>query len=114
MDRAHPDRARGAADRTLRPHARGEPGRNDRRPPTPRAPPLGLRGVGADQAPARARTAGAGGMNAPTAPRLLLATGLSRAGKSPVLRVLADLGWQAVDHLPLPLLAPPIKTPAPR
>src|SRR3546814_6616982 len=70
MDRAHPDRARGAADRTLRPHARGEPGRNDRRPPTPRAPPLGLRGVGADQDPARARTAGAGGMNAPTAPRL--------------------------------------------
>src|SRR3546814_4648666 len=82
MDRAHPDRARGAADRTLRPHARGEPGLNDRRPPTPRAPPLGLRGVGADQDPARARTAGAGGLNAPTAPRLLLVTGLSGAGKS--------------------------------
>src|SRR3546814_2502054 len=111
MDRAHPDRARGAAARTLPPHARVEPGRNDRRPPTPRAPPLGLRGVGADQDPARARTAGAGGMNAPTAPRLLLVTGLSGAGKSTVLRVLEDLGWEVVDNLPLSLLEPLIEAP---
>src|SRR3546814_7708166 len=74
----------------------------------------GLRGVGADQDPARARTAGAGGMNAPTAPRLLLVTGLSGAGKSTVLRVLEDLGWEVVDNLPLSLLEPLIEAPVHR
>lgn len=37
-------------------------------------------------------------------PRLLLVTGLSGAGKSTVLKVLEDLGWEVVDNLPLSLL----------
>ena len=37
-------------------------------------------------------------------PRLLLVTGLSGAGKSTVLKVLEDLGWEVVDNLPLALL----------
>src|SRR3546814_10708902 len=53
-------------------------------------------------------------MNAPTAPRLLLVTGLSGAGKSTVLRVLEDLGWEVVDNLPLSLLEPLIEAPVHR
>ena len=45
-------------------------------------------------------------------PRLLLVTGLSGAGKSTVLRVLEDLGWEVVDNLPLSLLEPLIEAPA--
>lgn len=37
-------------------------------------------------------------------PRILFVTGLSGAGKSTALRTLEDLGWEAVDNLPLPLL----------
>lgn len=37
-------------------------------------------------------------------PRLLLVTGLSGAGKSTVLKVLEDLGWEVVDNLPVALL----------
>jgi len=44
-------------------------------------------------------------------PRLLLVTGLSGAGKSTVLRVLEDLGWEVVDNLPLSLLEPLIEAP---
>ena len=40
-------------------------------------------------------------MSDPAAPRLLLVTGLSGAGKSTVLKVLEDLGWEVVDNLPL-------------
>ncbi len=47
-------------------------------------------------------------------PRLLLVTGLSGAGKSTVLKVLEDLGWEVVDNLPLSLLEPLIETPAQR
>src|SRR3546814_16215095 len=79
-----------------------------------RATALGLRGVGADQDIARARTAGARGMSAPAEPRLLLVTGLSGAGKSTVLRVLEDLGWEVVDNLPLSLLEPLIEAPVHR
>ena len=43
-------------------------------------------------------------MSDPAAPRLLLVTGLSGAGKSTVLKVLEDLGWEVVDNLPLALL----------
>ena len=53
-------------------------------------------------------------MTAPAPPRLLLVTGLSGAGKSTVLRVLEDLGWEVVDNLPLSLLEPLIEAPAPR
>ena len=35
---------------------------------------------------------------------ILLVTGLSGAGKSTVLKTLEDLGWEAVDNLPLALL----------
>jgi UPF0042 nucleotide-binding protein len=38
------------------------------------------------------------------APRILLVTGLSGAGKSTVLKTLEDLGWEVVDNLPLSLL----------
>jgi UPF0042 nucleotide-binding protein len=37
-------------------------------------------------------------------PRVLVVTGMSGAGKSSVLKVLEDLGWEAVDNLPLSLL----------
>lgn len=44
-------------------------------------------------------------------PRLLLVTGLSGAGKSTVLNVLEDLGWEVVDNLPLALLEALIAAP---
>ena len=47
-------------------------------------------------------------------PRLLLVTGLSGAGKSTVLKVLEDLGWEVVDNLPLALLEALIDAPARR
>ncbi|WP_294389896.1 RNase adapter RapZ [uncultured Sphingomonas sp.] len=37
-------------------------------------------------------------------PRILLVTGLSGAGRTTVLKTLEDLGWEAVDNLPLGLL----------
>src|SRR5437764_12394871 len=37
-------------------------------------------------------------------PRLLLVTGMSGAGKSPVLDALEDMGWDIVDNLPVDLL----------
>ena len=43
--------------------------------------------------------------------RLLLVTGMSGAGKSTVLNTLEDLGWEAVDNLPLPLLDHLLSTP---
>jgi UPF0042 nucleotide-binding protein len=43
--------------------------------------------------------------------RLVLVTGLSGAGKSSALRVLEDLGYEAVDNLPLSLLTQLLKTP---
>ena len=33
-------------------------------------------------------------------PRLLVVTGMSGAGKSTVLQVLEDLGWEAHDKIP--------------
>ncbi len=50
----------------------------------------------------------------PAEPRLLLVTGLSGAGKSTVLKVLEDLGWEVVDNLPLALLEALIDAPAKR
>lgn len=47
-------------------------------------------------------------------PRLLLVTGLSGAGKSTVLKVLEDLGWEVVDNLPLALLDALIEAPVRR
>ncbi|MEE4289545.1 MAG: RNase adapter RapZ [Erythrobacter sp.] len=42
----------------------------------------------------------------PTDPqRLLLVTGLSGAGKSTVLAVLEDLGWETIDNFPIRLLS---------
>ena len=38
------------------------------------------------------------------APRLLLVTGMSGAGKSTVLDALEDMGWDVVDNLPVDLL----------
>ena len=46
--------------------------------------------------------------------RLLLVTGLSGAGKSTVLKVLEDLGWEVVDNLPLSLLDALLDAPAGR
>ena len=40
----------------------------------------------------------------PTAARVLLVTGMSGAGKSSTLKALEDLGFEAVDNLPLSLL----------
>ncbi len=42
---------------------------------------------------------------------VLLVTGLSGAGKSTALKALEDLGYEAVDNLPLSLLAPLLSAP---
>ena len=36
--------------------------------------------------------------------RVVLVTGLSGAGKTTALRVLEDLGWEAIDNFPIRLL----------
>ncbi len=41
-----------------------------------------------------------------SAPRLVLVTGMSGAGRSLALRMLEDLGFEAVDNLPMALLTP--------
>ena len=46
--------------------------------------------------------------------RLLLVTGMSGAGKSTVLNTLEDMGWEAVDNLPLSLLDHLLSTPPAR
>lgn len=46
--------------------------------------------------------------------RLLLVTGLSGAGKSTVLNVLEDLGWEVVDNLPVALLGALLDAPVSR
>jgi UPF0042 nucleotide-binding protein len=56
--------------------------------------------AGAGRQPARRRAA-----KAPGAARVLLVTGMSGAGKSSALKTLEDLGYEAVDNLPLSLLA---------
>lgn len=43
-------------------------------------------------------------MNAPRPKRILLVTGMSGAGKSTVMNCLEDMGWEAVENLPLGLL----------
>jgi len=50
----------------------------------------------------------------PGAAPVLLVTGLSGAGKSTALKILEDLGFEAVDNLPLSLLAPLVAAPAER
>ena len=40
----------------------------------------------------------------PPTQRILLVTGLSGAGKTTALRVLEDLGWEAIDNFPIRLL----------
>ncbi len=47
-----------------------------------------------------------------TPPHLLLVTGLSGAGRTTVLNTLEDLGWEAVENLPLSLLDPLLQAPA--
>ena len=46
--------------------------------------------------------------------RILLVTGLSGAGRTTVLKTLEDLGWEAVDNLPLSLLDRLLSSPAPQ
>lgn len=53
-------------------------------------------------------------MNDVRDPRLLLVTGLSGAGKSTVLKVLEDLGWEVVDNLPVALFDALLDAPAGR
>lgn len=49
----------------------------------------------------------------PARQRVLLVTGLLGAGKTTALKVLEDLGWEAVDNFPLRLLDTLIDSPAP-
>ena len=44
--------------------------------------------------------------------QILLVTGLSGAGKTTVLKVLEDLGWEAIDNFPIRLLGRLIDSPA--
>lgn len=41
--------------------------------------------------------------------KLMLVTGMSGAGKTTALRVLEDLGWEAVDNFPIRLLRPLVR-----
>ena len=41
--------------------------------------------------------------------KLMLVTGMSGAGKTTTLRVLEDLGWEAVDTFPVRLLRPLVR-----
>ncbi len=52
----------------------------------------------------RSTTSLAGQVVAPVARRVVLVTGLSGAGKASTLRVLEDLGYEAVDNAPLALI----------
>jgi UPF0042 nucleotide-binding protein len=47
-------------------------------------------------------------------PRILLVTGLSGAGRTTVLKTLEDLGWEAVDNLPISLLDRLLSSPTPQ
>ncbi|AKM07296.1 RNase adapter RapZ [Pelagerythrobacter marensis] len=49
----------------------------------------------------------------PDRQRILLVTGLSGAGKTTALRVLEDLGWEAIDNFPIRLLGRLIGPPNP-
>jgi len=46
--------------------------------------------------------------------RILLVTGLAGAGRTTVLKTLEDLGWEAVDNLPLSLLDRLLSSPTPQ
>jgi len=46
--------------------------------------------------------------------RILLVTGLSGAGRTTVLKTLEDLGWEAVDNLPISLLDRLLSSPTPQ
>lgn len=56
------------------------------------------------KAPGGGRKRPAGGERAARAPQLVIITGLSGSGKGTVLKALEDLGYYAVDHLPLDLI----------
>ncbi len=58
-----------------------------------------------DQASADPRDAGRSPADADGGTRVLLVTGMSGAGKSSALKALEDMGYEAVDNLPLSLLA---------
>ena len=46
--------------------------------------------------------------------RILLVTGMSGAGRTTVLKTLEDLGWEAVDNLPISLLDRLLSSPTPQ
>jgi RNase adapter protein RapZ len=56
---------------------------------------------------------GAGKVAETRSERLLVVTGMSGAGRSTALKVLEDLGYEAVDNLPLSLLPNLLAAPAP-
>jgi len=56
---------------------------------------------------------GAGGLAGTRSERLLVVTGMSGAGRSTALKVLEDLGYEAVDNLPLSLLPSLLAAPTP-
>ena len=59
--------------------------------------------------PSKART----GSHAPAQTRVVLVTGMSGAGRSSTLKALEDLGYEAVDNLPISLLSRIARPPAP-
>lgn len=68
--------------------------------PVPRAAAAGKR----PGRPAPASRARAGRADRQKRARVVLVTGLSGAGRSSALKMLEDLGYEAVDNLPMPLL----------
>lgn len=63
-----------------------------------------------DRPPAKARSAKA---RSALRTRVILVTGMSGAGRSSALKTLEDLGYEAVDNLPISLLSRLVRPPAP-
>ena len=82
---------------------------NDAAPPKLRLPMTGLAGAGLE---------GQGSDGVSKTTRVLVVTGMSGAGKSSALNVFEDLGYEAIDNIPLvllnALLHPTAGGPAPR
>jgi len=78
---------------------------NARLDPPARGAAKARRTAGRKTGAGRRRSASGRVAKKPDAARVLLVTGMSGAGKSSALKALEDLGYEAVDNLPLSLLA---------
>jgi len=70
----------------------------------PRTAPPESPAKGKKRAPAKTETAGARAPGAAVKPELVIITGLSGSGKGSMLKALEDLGYYAVDNMPVDLI----------